>query len=249
MTVQDNERERELVRLFNLQWDAAHQRSGVDAYLDVRIATGQFRFEVEVKSTTGGTVSTARDVGMDHIQKWRRKIFVIGFYSRAAGRPELKSCLCLTPLDMEPWINSIEQKILPDFQIAQLASKKLQLEDMFTVCGKKPHYTIADAKRLHKLQWSVEQYKDAEDLVMGGKRRISPTRMLDIFRLRSKYIAERGATLNNPHITKGHLGQFLGTGSEVTSDWAERVRAMARSFVTQHADHPSVSPAMATGRP
>lgn len=73
MTVQDNERERELVRLFNLQWDAAHQRSGVDAFLDVQTSKGKFRFEVEVKSSTGGTVSTARDVGMDHIQKWRRK--------------------------------------------------------------------------------------------------------------------------------------------------------------------------------
>lgn len=142
MTVQDNERERELVRLFNLQWDAAHQRSGVDAFLDVQTSKGKFRFEVEVKSSTGGTVSTARDVGMDHIQKWRRKIFVIGFYSRAAGRPELKSCLCLTPVDMEPWINSIEQKILPDFQIAKLASKNLLLDDMFAVCGKKQHYSM-----------------------------------------------------------------------------------------------------------
>ena len=242
MTVQDNERERELVRLFNLQWDAAHQRSGVDAFLDVQTGTDKFRFEVEVKSTTGGTVSTARDVGMDHIQKWRKKIFVIGFYSRAAGRPELKTCLCLTPVDMEPWFNSIEQKILPDFQIAKLASKKLLLEDMFAVCGKKQHYTIADAKRLHKLQWSVEQYKEAEDLIVGGKRRISATRMLDIFRLRSKYIAERGATLNNPHITKAHLARFAGTGREVNSNWAEMVRSIARTFAAENCGHPAITP-------
>lgn len=240
--MQDNERERELVRLFNLQWDAAHQRSGVDAFLDVQTGTDKFRFEVEVKSTTGGTVSTARDVGMDHIQKWRKKIFVIGFYSRAAGRPELKTCLCLTPVDMEPWINSIEQKILPDFQIAKLASKKLLLEDMFAVCGKKQHYTIADAKRLHKLQWSVEQYKEAEDLIVGGKRRISATRMLDIFRLRSKYIAERGATLNNPHITKAHLARFAGTGREVNSNWAEMVRSIARTFAAENCGHPAITP-------
>lgn len=35
MTVQDDERERELVGLFNLNWDAAHQRHGVDAVLEL----------------------------------------------------------------------------------------------------------------------------------------------------------------------------------------------------------------------
>ena len=240
MTVQDNERERELVRLFNLQWDAAHQRSGVDAYLDVQTATDKYRFEVEVKSTTGGTVSTARDVGMDHIQKWRKKIFVIGFYSRAAGRPELKTCLCLTPLDMEPWIDSIERKILPDFQIAKLASRNLLTSDMFAVCGEKPDYSMADARRLHKSQWSTAQYKEAQHLAVGDTRRISQKQMLKIFRLRSKYIAERGATLNNPHIPKAHLDSFLGTGSEVTSDWAEKVRSIAKSFVVEHAGHSAV---------
>jgi hypothetical protein len=29
MSVQDDERERELVRMFNLEWDATHQRAGV----------------------------------------------------------------------------------------------------------------------------------------------------------------------------------------------------------------------------
>ena len=240
MTVQDNERERELVRLFNLKWDASHQRSGVDAFLDVRTEAGLLRFEVEVKSTTGQTVSTARDVGMDHIQKWRTKIFVIGFYSRAAGRPELNTCLCLTPGDMEPWIVSIEQKIMPDFQIAKLASKRLSLDDVFAVCGKKAHYTIADAKRLHKLQWTVGQYQEAEDVVVDGKRRISPGRMLDIFRLRAKYIAERGATLNNPHIPKAHLQLFFGTGREVKVDWAMRISSSVGSFAAEHANHPAV---------
>ena len=240
MTVQDNERERELVRLFNLKWDAAHQRSGVDAFLDIRHETGKVRFEVEVKSTTGKTVSTARDVGMEHIQKWRKKIFVIGFYSRDAGRPELNTCLCLTPLDMEPWIASIEKKILPDFQIAKLASRKLILDDMFAVCGTKPHYTVADAKRLHKKQWSVKQYADAQDVVVLGKKAISPSQMLEIFRLRAEYISERGATLNNPHITKAHLAGYFGTSSEIESDWAESLSSIAKSFLAEHAHHPAV---------
>ena len=73
MPVQDDERERELVRMFNLDWDPAHQRAGVDAILDIDVDGRPCRFEVEVKSSTGMTVSTARDVGMDHIQKWRRR--------------------------------------------------------------------------------------------------------------------------------------------------------------------------------
>ena len=75
MSVQDDERERELVRVFNLAWDPAHQRAGVDAILDI-----------EVKSTTGDTVSTARDVEVEHIQRWRRMLFVIGFYTKEARR-------------------------------------------------------------------------------------------------------------------------------------------------------------------
>ncbi len=90
MPVQDDERERELVRMFNLDWDPAHQRAGVDAMLHIDVDRQMYRFEVEVKSSTGSTVSTARDVGMEHIQKWRRKLFVVGFYSKEARRPELQ---------------------------------------------------------------------------------------------------------------------------------------------------------------
>ena len=93
MTVQDDERERELVRIFNLAWDPGHQRAGVDALLSLTIDGQACQFEVEVKSTTGTTVSTARDVGMTHIQKWRTKLFVIGFYSKKARRPELQRCI------------------------------------------------------------------------------------------------------------------------------------------------------------
>ena len=63
MTVQDDARERELVRLFNLEWDASHQRARVDALLELPLVSKKIQFEVEVKSTTGETISTARDVG------------------------------------------------------------------------------------------------------------------------------------------------------------------------------------------
>lgn len=245
MPVQDDERERELVRMFNLDWDPAHQRSGVDATLDIMIGEQGCRFNVEVKSTTGETVSTARDVGMEHIQRWRRMLFVIGFYSRDARRPELRRCLCLTPVDMEPWIASIESKILVDFKLAQRAAQRLTLDDLHEVCGRQDSYSLRDAKRLHKSQWTSVQYAAALDTTVGNEKRISASRMLGLLQLRSRYIAERGATLNNPHITKKHLSQFDGTNRVSSgSRWAEHIRAIAEEFADSHPTHPAVAAAL-----
>jgi hypothetical protein len=240
MPVQDDERERELVRMFNLDWDPAHQRAGVDAVLDIDVDGQPFRFEVEVKSSTGSTVSTARDVGMEHIQKWRRKLFVIGFYSKEARRPELQHCLCLTPIDMEPWIASIEAKILIDFKLALRASRRLVLADLFEVCGEQETYSLEDAKRLHKQQWTADEYAAALDVGFGAERRISQAKMLEILQLRSKYIAERGATLNNPHVTKTHLDTFTGSNRVVSGpNWAAGVRQIATEFVRAYPGHPA----------
>ena len=241
MSVQDDERERELVRVFNLAWDPAHQRAGVDAMLDIAVEGRVFRLDIEVKSTTGDTVSTARDVGVEHIQRWRRMLFVIGFYTKEARRPELRRCLCLTPLDMEPWIASVESKILIDFKIAARASKQLGLDDLFDVCGEQNTYSLEDARRLHKQQWSAAEYQAALDTVEAGTPRISQTKMLLILQLRAQYIAERGATLNNPHITKVHLRRFFGTDREVSGNaWAASVRTLAATFVLQNPEHPAV---------
>jgi hypothetical protein len=241
MPVQDDERERELVRMFNLDWDPAHQRAGVDATLALDVDGRRVAFDVEVKSTTGGTVSTARDVGMEHIERWRRMLLVIGFYSREARRPELQRALCLTPIDMEPWIASIEAKIRVDFRIAALAARRLDMPDLFEVCGEQPSYSIEDARRLHKQQWTAAQYQGALDMVEGGEPRISRPAMLDILRLRSKYIAERGATLNNPHITKAHLDAFAATDRVAEGpNWATAIRRVATDFARQHPSHPAV---------
>jgi hypothetical protein len=242
MPVQDDERERELVRVFNLTWNPSHQRAGVDALLNIFVNGRNYQFEVEVKSTTGTTVSTARDVGMEHIQKWRTKLFVIGFYSKEARRPELRNCLCLTPIDMEPWVASIEKKIATDFKIALRASRTLTVSDLFEVCGQKLTYSLDDAKQLHKMQWTSEEYKAALDTTEHGKQSISQAKMLDILRLRAKYIAERGATLNNPHITKAHLDKFIGTSREVLdTSWAASIRAIATEFVQNNPNHLTVN--------
>ncbi len=236
MTVQDDERERELVRLFNLDWDPAHQRSGVDAVLRLDVGGITHDIEIEVKSTTKDTVSTARDVGMAHVQRWRSKLFVIGFYTRDARRPELKRCLCLTPSDMADWIDSIAAKVELDHRIAQRAGAALQLSDLHSVCEERGVYSVKLAKDVLRQQWSAEQYASAADVVdSDGQRALSAGSMLGILRARAAYIAERGATLNNPHITSKHLARFVGTDREVTNDWAARIRAIATQWISTRA--------------
>lgn len=233
MTVQDDERERELVRLFNLDWDSNHQRGGTDAVLSLKAGGRTHRLDVEVKSTTGATVSTARDVGMTHIAKWRGKVFVIGFYSREARRPELLRCLCLMPDDMAPWIDSIESKIALDFKIAAMSANAMDMGDMEALCGAKTHYTLANARAILKQQWNVQQYDSGSDMRVDGLPCYSPNAMLDIVRRRARYIADRGATLNNPHITKRHLQPFTGTDREITGDWAGRIRSLVSRWIAE----------------
>lgn len=243
MTVQDDERERELSALFGLDWDAAHERHGVDALLtDVVVDGKAFQFEVEVKSSTEMDIGTARDFGMAHIERWRKMLFVFGFYSKDRGRPELQRSLCLTPLDMEPWLAKKEAQILIDFRLAGRVSRNLQLEDLFEVCGEQPSYSIEDAKRLHKQQYTAAQYAAAADIHDGRVPRISQAGMLKILKERALYIAQRGATVNNPHITKSYLLPFLGTQSEVVgrTQCAVRLRTLAEKFIKEYPAHPSI---------
>jgi hypothetical protein len=105
---------------------------------------------------------------------------------------------------MEPWIKSIEDYIKPDYSISLLASEKLVMDDLFTVCEQKPVYGIEDARKLHKQQWNASKYDEEKDLENG----YSQSKMLEILKLRSRYISERGSTLNNPHITQSFLRSY-----------------------------------------
>ncbi|OIJ42298.1 hypothetical protein [Massilia timonae] len=239
MTVQDDQRERELCRTFNLHWTPGHERGGTDATFKIKIGDRTLLVPVEVKSTTGSTVSTARDVGIEHIRKWRSHFWIIGYYSRG-GRPELQKTLCLSPNDIEPWVASIEQKILPDFQIAASAARRVQMADLYAICGEKASYTISDARKLHKNQWGKADYLREADVLKGGEKHFSQEKMLFLLRLRSQYIAERGATLNNPHITKTFLDSFLGTNREIYEDWSSNFKTVVQEYLAAYPDHPFV---------
>ena len=226
MAVQDDRREVEVRDLIGLR--DGETRSGVDAYFDFSDGSRSYAVPVELKSTTNRTVSTARDVGPAHIRKWRSRLWVFGFYDSSGTTME--SLLILGPGDMEGWIARIEQYIAPDFLIGEQAAERLTLEDLHIICGEKPVYSQRDARALHKRQWSKAKYESEMD-VTGG---YSPGRMLEILRLRAKYLNARGATLNNPHIPKRFFSAFRDSemdAREAAIDLRQAAEQRMRSIV------------------
>lgn len=141
---------------------AGEARSGVDAFLDFNSGGSKYSTPVELKSTTVGSVSTARDVGLGHIEKWRSRVWLFGFYD--ASGTVLKSVLTLGPNDMEPWISRIERYIAPDFLIGERVSTKLGIDDVHVICGEKETYTLEDARAIYKRQWSESRYSSEMDI-------------------------------------------------------------------------------------
>ncbi len=215
MAVQDDRRENEQRELFELDVADDRSRDGVDALLEI----GGEICEFELKSTTKKTVTTVRDFGMDHIEKWKTKHWLFGFYTPQGNA--LRYTRYASPKMMEPWISEKKQYIQPDFAIGKLAAKRLNLSDLFEVCGEKHVYSYEDAKSLLKNQLKKVEYYHLQD-VEGG---YSQDRMLGLLRQRSVYVSNRGSTLNNPHIPVPVLESL----PKITSDHA----ATLRELVTQ----------------
>ena len=217
MAVQDDQREREMCQLIGLR--KGESRSDVDAFLDF-VAPGQtFSAPIELKSTTRGSVSTARDVGPDHIAKWRARIWVFGFYDDSGI--ELQGLLTLGPDDMEGWIGKVESYIAPDFAIGRRIADKLSLEDLHIICGEKSKYSLSDAQALHKRQWNRDRYLSEMDDLEG----YTPSKMLAILKLRARYLIQRGSTLNNPHIPRSFFSQFSDQIIDVNNSSADEISA------------------------
>lgn len=212
MSFQDDKREEETRGLFGLEKGENPTRIGTDAILKVDGKTVEF----ELKTTSTGSVTTVRDFGPDHIKKWKGKHWLIGVYE--GGKP--KYFVYGSPEDMKPWIDEKASYIKPDFDLAQIISRKISLEDLYSILGQKEKYTIEDAQRLHKKQYTKEQYMKMMD-VKGG---YSPKRMLQILKDRSTYLMERGSTLNNPHIPESYFAGW----PRITKDHAKTLRKMIK---------------------
>ncbi len=214
MTVQDDKRERDLTLLFNLTFDHEREGAGTDAHLEL---DGQV-IPFELKSSTTGSVSTARDVGMEHLDRWSSKHWLIGFYTRGARR--LRYCHYASPRLMSGWIDEKRSYIQPDYDLAKIAKGKLGLGDLYRICGKKAAYSYRDALSLHKRQYRKDRYLSLMDMEGG----YSPERMLKFLQARLEYVCLRGSTINNPHIPKSY---FKGW-ARIDSNHAETLRKLVR---------------------
>lgn len=214
---QDDARENRLVDLFNLVRPENRMRHGTDALL---LIDGH-KIEFELKSVTrlNGSVSTVRDLGPDHIAKWTNKHWIVAFFD---GTEPLR-CRYGSPAAMAPWVSRIWKYIKDDFEMAKLVPGLITADTMASVIGKKDVYTLADAKRLHKSQYTTREYNSFMDIPLG----YSTDRMLEIFRERAKYVIERGSTLNNPHIPY----RFFSTWPEISSDYAVSLRDLVKAWI------------------
>ena len=224
MAIQDDAREIELIELFELGRPIGGGRSGTDAILEIDGNVIPF----ELKSSTVGSVSTARDIGPEHLARWRAHHWLIGFYSKSPVK--LLHCYYGSPELMAPWIDKIEAKIVPDIELSLIAPERLTLADLYRVLGEKEKYTLADARSITKSQrghgsdkFVKQTYLDLMDRPSG----FSAERMLSICRDRCRYLIRRGATLNNEHIPE----KFISTWEKVTSNHAERLRELVRAAI------------------
>ncbi len=216
MTVQDDRREIELIKLFNLERAPDAGRSDTDAYLKVNGKNLPF----ELKSTTTGSVTTVRDFGPDHIKKWKEKHWLIGVYNPT--NQKLQYCLYGSIKMMAPWISEKEEYIRADWELSKEVPDKITMDILIKIVGKKKIYTFQDAVKLQKKQYSIQKYKSLMDVDSG----YSPQRMLEILKDRCKYLLQRGSTLNNPHIPQSYFEEW----EKITGSYAETLR----KIILQH---------------
>lgn len=219
MPAQDDAREKHLIALFNLEEPENRVRHGVDALL--RVHGLEIEFELKSITISRGGLTTVRDLGRDHIEKWRHKHWIVAVYSGE----KLTECLYGSPDDMAPWVEKTWNYIKPDFELALIAPDRLTLDDMFAVVGEKAVYSLADAKTLHKLQMSAAEYRSRMD-TEGG---YSQAAMLEIFRDRLRYLIERGSTLNNPKVTPAYLVNW----ARITGDHAATLRTLVTDWLAK----------------
>lgn len=120
--IQDDVREDMMRKMFGLL-ESSEGRIGADA-VD---ASGR-RFEL--KSGTKRSVTTARDVGLHTLEKWRGKHWLVGFGAIKSGQFEFEEVYYLSPNDMEGFCQKISSKISPDLAIWDKAKAYLSSCDM-----------------------------------------------------------------------------------------------------------------------
>lgn len=190
MAVQDDDRENQMRQVFGLSEPPSRSRSDVDAVFVIEGVTLPF----ELKSTTTRSFSTVRDLGPDHIEKWKTMHWVFAFYDPSAV--SMLEAFYGSPSQMAPWVNKIGDYIQPDQLLAKEMAKRVDDAVVEEVIGKKDFFPVSDAERIMKRQWTKQEYIQNADSEEG----YSLSSMRGLVAGRVEYLVSRGATLNNPHI-------------------------------------------------
>lgn len=212
--IQDDKRENELVRLFNLHQSENRKRSDIDATL--KINGEQINFEL--KSTTVGSVSTASPLTIGHLKKWKTFHWIIGVYDKKTEK--LKYCYYGSPKDMRSWITFMENDIERGLSISKMLVDRIDLPMLHTVFGKKEFYSYKEAKFVFKNLYSKRQYL----LRMDCKGGYSEKAMLAMFKDHNWHYLERGSWLNNPKIPK----RIYKHWTKITCNHAEAIRKIMK---------------------
>jgi hypothetical protein len=231
MAAQDDAREIELIHRFNLVRPPDRKRHGTDAIL--LIDGHELEFELKSVTRAKGSISTVHDFGPRHIEKWAHKHWIVGFFEG----DDLARCKYGSPADMAPWIAEKWEYVRGDFDMAKLVPSLVTIETMYASIGQKDRYGYDDAVKLHKDQMKKAEYLSRMDMEapssgLRGRKNprdggYSPERMLEIFRERVRYVIERGATLNNPHISYSYFDRW----ETITEDHATRLRELVRNWL------------------
>jgi hypothetical protein len=188
--IQDDARENELVKLFELQQTEGRKRSDIDAFLDV----DGTRINFELKSTTVRSVSTASPLTINHIEKWKDYHWIIGVYDKKTEK--LTHCYYGSPADMSGWLDYMKKDIQRGLVASKYLREKIEKTLLFEIFGEKPVYTYKEAKEVFKNLFSKKEYIEFKDLPGG----YSQERMLEMYKKHNWYYMEKGSWLNNPKI-------------------------------------------------
>lgn len=206
--------------LFNLQVPPERRRGDIDAHLEMDGITQPLDFEL--KSTTGRNISTVRDLGPDHIAKWRHLHWLFGFYDTRGEEP--LHFIYASPADMRPWVDEKEAYIRPDLVLAEKVPALVTDAVLTEIVGDQQVFTAAEARSIMKMQWSAEDYADNGDM-LGNL--YSRSRLLHVVQQRCAYVIRRGATLNNPHVSANFFAGF----ELITRDHAVTLRRLVRRYL------------------
>ena len=187
--VQDDNREKELIKLFELT--PITGRMGIDAKLTIDNQIFQF----EIKSTTQNTISTARDIDLSLITRWLPQHWIIGFYN---PQQELEYCVHATPEHMEPWIKSVEKTLLQKLNLVNSLLNRIDDKLLFEIIGEKEYYNKNDIKEiLCNVRCPKELLREDE--------KYSKNDIMKILKFHYEKMCNRGTTMNNPHIHSSYF--------------------------------------------